>query len=277
MKNRFCKTIFKLILLFVTVYAVLCFAIYLFPELFVNHPSDKVSDIEKAREKGYPAELMSYKAKDGTKLYGWYTKGTNGKAILFAHGNAMNLERFYHKLIPLANAGYATFLPEYRGYGGIKGKINSHNLTLDTIAGLEELYKLGYKNEDIIIYGMSLGSHMATATAYYMKKNGKFDALVLEVPFDNLPNTAKNVIPFYMPFDFLMKDKYDSLSLISEVDTRVLIMAAEKDVIVPNQRAKALYQAAAEPKNFILYENGKHSYLYAKANYKDMLKWLSLR
>lgn len=258
-------------------YMTLCGLIYFLPELFFNHPNQKYSDIEMARKNGYPAELKEYESADGTKLYGWYTKGTNGKAIIFTHGNAFNLDRFYGKLIPFAKEGYATFLPEYRGYGGIKGKINSKNMIADSVAGLEELYKLGYKNEDIIVYGMSMGSHMATSIAYQMKKNGKFDALVLEVPFDNVPNTAKNLIPFYMPFDLLVRDKYDNSEIISQVGTRVLIQAAGQDNIVPNQRAKALYGKAVEPKNFIMYDQGTHSNLYRERNYREILKWLELR
>lgn len=275
--KKLIKILSFLLFLVFFVYVMLCVALYLFPELFFNHPNAMLSNIEDAKKKGYPAQWVEYKAEDGTELYGWYTKGTNGKVVLFTHGNAFNLDRFYAKLIPFVKKGYATFMPEYRGYGGIKGKINNKNLVMDSVAAVQELYKLGYKNEDIIVYGMSLGSHMATATVYEMKKNGRFDALVLEVPFDNVPNTAKNLIPFYMPFDLLIRERYDNLPLIAHVGTRVLIQAAGRDNIVPNPRAKALYEAAVEPKNFMMYENGAHSFLYREANYKDILKWLELR
>lgn len=265
-------------ILCVVVYLSTCAMLYAMPQLFLYHPSEQFSDLMKAKQNGYPATFLEYKSFDGIDLYGWYTEGKkeNGKVVIFTHGNSCNLDCFYSKLIPFVEKGYSTFLPEYRGFGGIRGKITDKNLVEDVKSGFRELKKKGYKNEDIIVYGMSLGSHMATSLAYYMneEEGGPANALVLEVPFDSVPNTATTLTPIYMPFDILIRHKFDNVPLIQNVNTRVLIQAAGLDVIVPNNQASNLYKIAIEPKKYMLYKEGTHVNLYDYGNYNDIISWL---
>lgn len=275
MKKLF-RFIGRIVVYIFLIYLLLCTMLYFLPELFLYHPNGKVADIDKARRNGYPAALVNYESKDGTELYGWYSKPEehNGKLIVFFHGNGFNLEAFYMKVAPFYRYGYATFMPEYRGFGGIKGEINNENLVEDALAAMDEVYKLGYKNEDIIVYGFSLGSHMAINSVYSLKGKGSFEALVLEVPLSTVPNVAKAVFPIYMPFDVLIKDKYDNISLIPDIDTKVLVMAAVHDRIVPYELALDLFDYAKEPKQLIVYNEGGHNNLYDFENFVDVRNWL---
>lgn len=268
----------RLFVYFVVIYITLAALLYFFPQLFLYWPSNKTPDIGFANRNGYPAKLVEYKSSDGTNLFAWYTRPQardTGKIVVFLHGNSGNIQMFFPKVSPFNRYGYATFMPEYRGFGGIKGKITDKNLEQDAIAAIKEVNKLGYKNEDIIVYGFSLGSHMAVYSVYTLQENGKFDALVLEVPFSRLPSVAEAVFPLYMPFDILIKDKYDNMSYIPDIKTRVFIMAAEKDKIVPAQLARKLFAQAVEPKAFKMY-NGEigHNDLYDVENFVDVRNWL---
>ena len=155
------------------VYLFLCGLIYFVPQHLFYAPSSEPSDIEQARSANYPVERVDYRSADGTPLFAWYTKpaNKNSKIVVFMHGNAYKIAGFYHKVQPFARRGWGTFLPEYRGFGGLPGEINQQNLEADAVAAVEYLHKLGYQNRDIVIYGMSLGSHMALNTAVYFKGN----------------------------------------------------------------------------------------------------------
>lgn len=276
---KYLRPIFgRIAIYFIFIYCFLATLLYFCPQLFLYLPSMKVPDIEFANRYGYPAKVVEYKSFDGTDLFAWYSEPetkNKGKVIVFFHGNAFNVEMFFLKLLPFDRYGYATFMPEYRGFGGIDGKITDENLKYDSLAAIEKLYELGYKNEDIIVYGFSLGSHMAIYTVYALKDKGKFDALVLEVPFNTLPDVAKAIFPIYMPFDFLIRDKYDNISYIPYVDTRVLIMATKDDKIVPCYLAEDLYSHAVEPKKVIIYDkNVGHNDLYDVENFVDIRNWL---
>lgn len=260
------------------VYVFVCALIYLVPKPFFYNPYDTPSSLENAHKYGYMGYEVNYESADGTELFAWMTNpGKKHKMVVFMHGNSYNVEEFFYKMIPFVEAGYGTMLPEYRGFGGVKGKISQSNLEADAIAAIDYLHTQGYKNSDIIVYGMSLGSHMATNTVYELNKNGRFDALILEVPFDSLLNVTKAVVPFPLPFGYIVRDKYDNLPLIGKVGTRLLVMGGTKDSTVPVHLAKNLFEHASEPKKLIIYEGGKHSNLFNYRNDKDVLNWLEAK
>ncbi len=256
-------------------YLLFCAAVIFRPEWFFYHPSEHVSKIENAKKYGYPAQQVEYASADGTKLHAWYTAPEGNKpVIVFFHGNSYNIEKFYHKMIPLMNAGYGTFIPEYRGFGGVPGRITEDNLTADALAAVKRLVDNGFDNSKIVLYGMSLGSHMAVNTAYQLGYRNPFRGVILEVPFDTLPNVVKKVVKVPLPVDFLVKEQYDNLSMIKQLHAPLLVLAAENDTVVPAELAENLYKQAVSPKKMIIYQGAEHSDLYNYRNYNDILGWL---
>ena len=273
------KKITKLILAAVTGgcllgYITFCGIVYAFPEMFLYHPSAEKSILKKAHEDELPFQEVDYQASDQTKLTAWFIPAEdNHKTIVFMHGNAGKVDTFYPKMRIFAEKGYGILMPEYRGFGGIKGKITQENLEKDALAAIDYLTNLGYKNEDIYLYGMSLGSHMAVHTAVQRQEQGSFAGVILEVPFDSLLNTAKKRFSF-LPFDMIIRDEYDNMQEIQQIKSPILIMGAEKDKIVPVELAQKLYDAAPDPKDIIIYEKAHHGNLQNFHNDLDILKWI---
>lgn len=271
-KAKYIKRIFFWLL---AGYIAFCVFAYCCPQYFYYHPNGEEPSIEAAIADGYPAQKKEYRSADGTKLFAWQTPvGSQGKIVVFMHGNSYNIGNFYGKMKPFAAAGYGTMIPEFRGFGGIKGSLREKNLAADAIAAIEYLNKQGYKNSDIIVYGMSLGSYLAANSVYQLQKNGDFAALILEVPFDSVLNTARAVVPVPLPFALIVRDYYDNLPLIKEIKIPLLIMGGANDRTVPVHLAENLFKEANEPKKLIIYPNGAHSNLFDVENYKDILRWL---
>lgn len=251
-----------------------CASVYFFPQLYFYNPSSEKANLDNALSNDFIAEEVKYNSYDGTELYGWFIKPKNNKIVVFFHGNSYNIESFYHKLTPLVEEGYGAFIGEYRGFGGVKGKINEKNLGEDAISAVKYLYSQGYANKDIILYGMSLGSYTSTHTAYSLGKDEAFAGLILEVPFDSLLNVVKQRIPNLFPFSYIIKDHYDNTSKISKLNLPILIMGVSDDKVVPIERAKELYKQAKEPKQIMIYKGAYHSGLYNYRNWQDIIDWL---
>ncbi len=255
-------------------YILFCLAVYVCPQWFFYHPASERSDPAAAIASGFPAQEVEYPAADGTKLYGWFVKpGAKQQVVVYFHGNAYNIEAFYHKLVPLVKAGYGAFIGEYRGFGGIEGDLRQENLAMDALAAVDYLHSLGYRNADLILYGMSMGSYAAVHTAFE-QKNQPVAALILEVPFDSILNVVKQRIWPLFPFDWLVKDKYDNTENLARLNVPLLMMAAAKDKTVPVERAKELFRVANEPKELIIYPDAGHADLYDHNNDRDILIWL---
>ncbi len=259
----------------IALYVVFCAAVYFFPQYFFYKPSSLPSNVENARMNGFPAKEVHYRSADGTGGLAWYVKPAVGKKIiLFFHGNSHNLESFYYKLIPFVSDGYGVFMPEYRGFGGLKGKIRQSALEKDALAALEYLYGLGYQNKDIVVYGLSLGSHMAINSIYAYQKKGDFAALVLEVPFNSMEEVVRAIVPIPFPLKWIIRDKYENREMLSRINTPLLITAGSEDRLVPAKLARDLFNYAGEPKKIIIYQGASHNNLYNFKNYADILKWL---
>jgi fermentation-respiration switch protein FrsA (DUF1100 family) len=88
----------------------------------------------------------------------------------------------------------------WRGFSGNNGKPSEKGLYEDGKSAIIWLKNLGLLEEDIIIYGESLGTGIATELA----QNNKFAGLILETPFTSMIEAAKNFYP-YIPVGSLIK------------------------------------------------------------------------
>lgn len=278
----------KIILLFIGLYVLLCAAVYFMPEKFFFLPFNFQADLKKVRADGFDAEEVLYHIyPDGQEVKGWLalnkTPENNGKIVLFLHGNAFNLGHYYHKVVPFYKAGYSVFLPEHRGFGGQGNKIRQRFLEEDSLKAVSYLHQLGFENKDIVVYGMSLGTHQALYAAVHTEDEGLFEGVVLEVPFTSFLDTIQsrlgwgNLPPIPLPLDLLIRDAYDNTALMPELQSRVLVMMTESDWLVPPQQAKDLYALAKAPKTLVSYQSGIHENLYYLQNYKEILAWLKTK
>lgn len=269
----------------ISAYALLCASVYFFPQWYFYHPYDFPGNAETAKAGGLLVQEVvyhDYGAENNGKVKGWLylnkNEDNNHKIILFLHGNAYNVEHYYHKTVPLATAGYSVFIPEYRGFGGQGHEISQKYLEEDALNAVKYLNIIGFANKDIVIYGMSLGTYTALYAATENQKDGAFDALILEVPFTSLLNTAEYHVTFFgiktVPLDLLVTDTYDNTALIGRINTRILVMTTEDDELIPPEQAKTLYRLAPKPKTLKVYHGASHDTLFVLKNYQDILEWL---
>ncbi len=269
------KILYGTVGLIVAAYVGFCGAVYYLPQYFFYNPTNRQAEMPTTENDGFAGEKIEYKTADGNELYGVLVKPKAGKKlIVFYHGNSYNIAKFYYKLKPLIDKGYGAFIGEYRGFGNVKGEINQAGLEKDALAVIDKLHDLGYKNQQIVLYGMSLGSYTSSYTATHAQ-GGDFAGLILEVPFDSLLNVVKQRIWPLFPFELIVKDKYNNIPNIKDLTIPKLIMAGTKDKTVPPQRAENLFEIAPEAKKFITYEGADHSELFEYENYRDILKWLA--
>ena len=201
-----------------------------------NYSGDKLEvDIKKVKIKTY----------DGIDLLGWFHKKDlkKFKTIVYFHGNAGKLENRIHKLNHFKDIDVNFLIIAWRGFSGNDGKPSEEGLYIDGNSVIKWLKNLGLLEEDIIIYGESLGTGVATEIA----QNNNFAGLVLETPFTSMTEAAKNFYP-YIPVGILLKDKYENDKKISNINIPVLVMHGEADQIVPFWMGKKIYEIANQPK-----------------------------
>ena len=191
-------------------------------------------------------EKVKIVTSDNINLLGWFhEKDLNKlKTIVYFHGNAGTLENRVHKLNHFKDMDVNFLIIAWRGFSGNKGKPSEKGLYIDANSAIAWLKKLGLAEKDIILYGESLGTGVATEIA----QSNNYAGLVLETPFTSMIEAAKSFYP-YIPVSLLIKDKYDNQNKIKNINIPVLVMHGEVDQIVPFWMGKKIYEIANQPKH----------------------------
>ncbi len=107
----------------------------------------------------------------------------------------------------------------------------------------------------IVYYGESLGAAVAVALAAERPPL----ALILRSPFTSLADIGRHHYPYLPIHPRFLQDRYPSIDRIGAVGSPVLVIAGALDRVVPPDQSRRLYEAAPEPKRFVLIPDGDHN------------------
>jgi len=245
-----------LLLIITSIYFLILISTYIFQRDLLYHPGENNYFGDSLTVK---IEKIKIKTQDNIELLSWYhNKNLNDyKTILFLHGNAGSLENRIHKINHFKDMNVNFLLISWRGFSGNKGKPTEKGLYEDARSAVEWLQSKGVEESNIIIYGESLGTGVATEIA----QNKNFAGVILESPFTSMIDAGKNKYP-YLPVKFLLKDKYESNKKIKNIKRPILIMHGKVDNIVPFEMGKKMYELANQPKYSYFSEYDDHMMEY---------------
>lgn len=234
------KMIYQILILLIVIYLIICSVIYLNQRKLLYHPNEN----NYLDEKNLNHKIEKITINSEFDLSGWYfEKDLSLKTIIFFHGNAGNLQNRIYKLNEFSKIDVNYLIFAYRGFNGNDGSPNEEGLYEDASAAIQWLNKKGTKNENIVLYGESLG----TAIAINQGSKTKFGGMILESPFTSMIDLAKKYYP-YLPVKILLKDKFDSESKLKSLNTPILVMHGRNDNIVPFEMGKEIFNNSKEPK-----------------------------
>jgi fermentation-respiration switch protein FrsA (DUF1100 family) len=191
---------------------------------------------------------------DGIRLGAWYFPGRGG-AVLVCNGNGGDRSMRVELAVALNRMGLSVLLFDYRGYGGNPGRPSEEGLAADARAAQAWLAAQPEVDSDRIAYlGESLGAAVAVGLAVQRPPA----ALVLRSPFTSLADVGDVHYP-WLPIRRLLLDRYPSIERIASVHAPLLVIAGDRDDIVPLSLSRLLYDAAVEPKRFVLVPGAGHN------------------
>ena len=240
----------------VLAYFIIILFVYFYQRNLLYHPSENNYLNDKIT---FNYEEIFIETDKKIKLKSWFIKKDldKFKTILIFHGNAGNLFNRVYKLNELNKLDVNILLISWRGFSGNKGKPTEKNLYRDADESVKWLNNQGVISKNIILYGESLGTGVATE----LGTSNAFGGIILESPFTSIANAAKIYYP-YLPVNIILKDRYNSIGKIKNITTPILIMHGKKDNIVPQKMGLELYEKANQPKFSYFPENDDHMMEY---------------
>ena len=241
-------------------------SLYFFQEKMLFRPTTLAQDFQYSFN--HPFEELFLKAEDGAVINALHFKSKESKgAILYFHGNAGDLSRWGTITEYFVNLNYDVFVMDYRTYGKSTGILSEKALYNDAQLCYDAL-KTSYNENEITIYGRSLGTAIATKTA--ASNNPK--QLILETPYYSIVDVAKIRFPF-MPVSYLMNYELPTHKFINDVRCPIYMFHGTDDYVVPYSSGEKLFNGS--PKDqviFVTIKNAGHNNLIDFDLYHQQIK-----
>ena len=217
---------------------------------FGGTPSLAAADLPRA-------ESVTLATEDGLSLGAWFVPAAappRFTAIVF-NGNAGNRAHRAELAEALRRHGIAVLLMDYRGFGGNVGAPSEEGLARDARAARAYLLTRPDVDPDRLVY---FGESLGTAVATRLAAEHAPAALILRSPFASMTDVGRLHYPF-LPVGLLLRDRYDTVERITQVGCPVLVIAGDRDAIIPLAHSRRLFEAAPEPKQLVVIAGAGHN------------------
>ena len=229
---------------------------WVFQRSLIYFPFDDVPSPERLGLSGVESVRLS--TADGLTLHGWFFTQPAGEAtwtVLVFNGNAGNRSHRAGLAEALRARGYQVLLLDYRGFGGNPGRPTEGGLREDARAALAHLVGRDDVERDRLAYfGESLGSGVAVELAAAHPPA----ALVLRSPFTSLVEVGGAHYPF-LPVGWLLEDHFASIDLADALTVPTLVLAGDRDRVVPAAQSRRLFERLTGPKELVMLSGLDHN------------------
>lgn len=258
----------NLLFALVGAYTIVCVGAWVLHRYFIYLPDKKryaPKDVGLAGVK----EIL-FKGRGGVTLIAWYQPARGRKpTLLYFTGNSGSAANRARKIEAIAASGHGVFMLNYRRYGGSGGWPTEENNAADATAAFDQLRALGVAARDIVAYGESLGTAVATRLALHRPVK----SLVLEAPLTSVVDVGRQVW-WFLPLRLIMTDQYRTIDRIGSVTVPLLIVHGARDSLIPVTQARELYAAANEPKTLAILRQGTHNDLFDHGAWEKVTAFL---
>ncbi len=225
---------------------------FAFQDQLLFQPSSRL--LATPDDAGMDYETVRLDTDDGESLHGWWipapdvSRGT----LLFFHGNAGNISGRLESVQQFRQLGLNVLIVDYRGYGQSTGSPSEEGIYRDAEACWRYLMETqGVAPQKVVVFGRSMGGGPTT----WLAAREQPGAVILESVFTNVPDVGAHHYSF-LPVRALATNQFDSESRVSQVDAPKLFIHSRKDRVVPFELGRQVYEAAAEPKQFLEIDGG---------------------
>lgn len=256
MKNK--KKIFRWIKIIVICYSLAGTTLYYLQDKILFQP--KSLDADSSYHFSQPFTEINIDLDSETKfniVQFTVPDSTKKGLVIYFHGNRENINHYAQFAPNFTRNQYEIWMPDYPGFGKSTGEFSEKVLYEEAL----QVYKLArakYKPEQIIIYGKSFGTGIASqlASVRDCKK------LVLETPYYSFTSLVRLACWMY-PVDLLLHYKVSTHDYLTKVTAPITIFHGTNDWVVPYFNAKRLKPSLKSSDEFVTIDGGSHNNLYS--------------
>jgi len=196
----------------------------------------------------------------GKKIYGYFVRSIDPaerNVILYNHGNRDHLQFYWDRVEFFYRMGFSIFVYDYQGYGKSEGTPSEAAVYSDAIAAYNYVRSRGFSDDEISVYGFSLGGAPAVhlASGVFTPKK-----LILEGPFASASVLTQSATLLDLPSTYMMNGEYNNAEKIKRSVAPLLIIFGENDLFIDiHKNGRVIFANANDPKEFMTVKDAGHS------------------
>lgn len=248
----------------VLIYVGLCVVFYFFQDFFFFRPEILPKQFEYRYP--FPFEEVNFDMEDGGRINALHFKVPNSKGVVFyLKGNSRSIKGWGKFAKDFVGKGYDFFMIDYRGFGKSKGHRTERTLYNDAQTVYKWL-KTQYPEEQIVIYGRSMGAGIAARIASWNHPR----MLILDSPYYSFLYHVKT-FGFWLPLKWLLRYKLRADLFVKHVHCPVFILHGDRDRLIPYKQGRMLHELIPHRSRLLSIKGGGHNNLPDFPQYHELL------
>lgn len=191
------------------------------------------------------------------RLHGlWLPQGrADAPALLYLHGARWNVAGSAGRIRRMQELGFSVLAIDYRGFGRSSAGLPSETTAAEDARAAWDWLAQHQPGKPRYIFGHSLGGAIAIDLA---SKVDDEQGTIVEGTFTSVPEVVSTFKWGWLPVSALITQRFDSVRKVARIGSPLLVVHGSEDSLILPSLGRKLYEAAQEPKQFVLVDGGSH-------------------
>jgi alpha-beta hydrolase superfamily lysophospholipase len=227
---------------------------------WIFQPSDRSWGGGVAAAAGMDDVWIDIDAKAGAapaRLHGlWLAADQPGAPVLlYLHGARFNVTGSAPRMRRMQELGFSVLGIDYRGFGKSSAALPSEESAYEDAHSAWAWLARQYPDRPRYIFGHSLGGPIAINLAFDADDE---QGTIVEGTFTSIADVVGTSKWGWVPTSLLITQRFDSVRKIAGIGSPLLVVHGGNDRTILPDLGRKLFEAAIEPKQFVLVEGGSH-------------------
>ena len=218
----------------------------------------------KPQKEGLASKLASLGTNDTpppVRLHGLWLDADHATAadqqpvLLYLHGARFNVTGSAPRMRRMQELGFSVLAVDYRGFGKSTNALPSEASAYEDARAAWDWLATTYPNRPRYIFGHSLGGSIAINLARDVTDER---GTIVEGTFTSIADVVSSTSWGWLPWSLLITQRLAAVDKVSQIGSPLLVVHGSEDQLIPTTLGKKLFDAAAEPKRFVLVKGGSH-------------------
>ena len=181
--------------------------------------------------------------------------GTKSPLMLYLHGARWNVEGSAPRIRSMQELGFSVLAVDYRGFGKSTPGLPSENMAAEDARAAWDWLGARQPGQPRYIFGHSLGGAVAIELASRVDNEA---GTIVEGTFTSIADVVDTMKWGWLPLRLLITQPFESVDKVTRLGSPLLVVHGSNDKLIQPALGRRLYEAAQQPKAFVLVEGGSH-------------------